>query len=383
MRRWLSAPWKERPWLVAALQILLAPIAFLWCFAAARKRRSATRAPTAVPTVCVGNLSLGGAGKSPVVREIAAGLLEREYEVGIVSRGYGKLPGAQMNDENLEHRWLLGEPARLRVLEDVDRVRGVAEFAHRSRSPTRQGQICLLDDGLQHYSCPRDLDLVVIDPGELRQAPLWPPPLGPYREGGPRALREALLRAPVRLWSRLPEGDDPLAFRRSVEQALARFGLAPELGRDFILHEKLAWHLAEAEVRPFAARPVTRGEAVQVAGAHGVAIALAGIAHPQRFFEGARRAGVLKATDRTVDLPDHGALPHGWQKKLADAELIVTTAKDAMRFGAEPAVVAYTRTRTLLIGHVGVAMESWDGAASALDELVLLRLAARVGEFRA
>ncbi|MCE9603665.1 MAG: tetraacyldisaccharide 4'-kinase [Planctomycetia bacterium] len=115
--------------------------------------RAASHA-VAVPVVCIGNLTLGGTGKTPLVEWIARRLRERDVRVSIVSRGYGVEAGAR-NDEAIELEEKLPDVPHL---QNVDRVEGarmaIEEF---------ESQVVLLDDGFQHRRLRRDLDVVLID----------------------------------------------------------------------------------------------------------------------------------------------------------------------------------------------------------------------------
>jgi tetraacyldisaccharide 4'-kinase len=107
-----------------------------------------------VPVVSVGNLSLGGTGKTPLVKWLARWFTERGLRVGIVSRGYGASEG-QSNDEARELALALPDVPHVQ-----NRDRGaasqqaVAEF---------HCQVILLDDGFQHRRLARDLDIVLLD----------------------------------------------------------------------------------------------------------------------------------------------------------------------------------------------------------------------------
>ncbi|MEX0978492.1 MAG: tetraacyldisaccharide 4'-kinase [Pirellulales bacterium] len=114
----------------------------------------ATAHSAGVPVISVGNITLGGTGKTPTVEWLARWFAKRGVRVGLVSRGYGS-PSGQPNDEALELAQKL--PGVPHVL-DPDRVRGarraIDEFGC---------QIVLLDDAFQHRRLARDFDLVLID----------------------------------------------------------------------------------------------------------------------------------------------------------------------------------------------------------------------------
>ncbi len=113
-------------------------------------RRSA-RVP--VPVVCVGNLTLGGTGKTPMVEYIARFYRERDKAVAILSRGYGTTGGA--NDEAL----VLEEN-----LPDVPHLQGADRVAIANTAVEElESEVLVLDDGYQHRRLFRDLDIVLLD----------------------------------------------------------------------------------------------------------------------------------------------------------------------------------------------------------------------------
>ena len=107
-----------------------------------------------VPVVSVGNLTLGGTGKTPMVGWIARWIAQRGVRVAVVSRGYGAKAG-QANDEALELAKLLPDVPHL---QNPDRT-----AAARNAIEQFQSQVIVLDDGFQHRRIGRDLDVVLLD----------------------------------------------------------------------------------------------------------------------------------------------------------------------------------------------------------------------------
>jgi tetraacyldisaccharide 4'-kinase len=158
----------------------LAPAAWLFGGAVAARNAlydsGALRAiDLGLPTVSVGNLSVGGTGKTPVTAWVAGQYARRGLKPGILLRGY------RGEDETLVHRVLTPAAA---VVADPDRVRG----AERARDGG--AKVLILDDGFQHRRAKRDLDVVLVAAEEGRAHRLLP--AGPLREG-----RQALERAQV------------------------------------------------------------------------------------------------------------------------------------------------------------------------------------------
>ncbi len=121
-----------------------------WAFDAGLRRSH--RLP--VPVVSVGNLTVGGTGKTPTVQWLCARARAVGKRPGVLARGYGRAPGAELNDEGAMLQtalpWLLQE-------QDADRV------AAGQRLLARGADFVVLDDGFQHRRLQRDLDLVCLD----------------------------------------------------------------------------------------------------------------------------------------------------------------------------------------------------------------------------
>ncbi len=106
------------------------------------------------PVVSVGNLTLGGTGKTPMVRWLFRWFLQRGVPAAVVSRGYGSAAG-EANDEALEMRLLLPDAP---LMQNPDRVAAAREAVERHRC-----RLIVLDDGFQHRRLARDLDVVLLD----------------------------------------------------------------------------------------------------------------------------------------------------------------------------------------------------------------------------
>jgi tetraacyldisaccharide 4'-kinase len=158
-----------------------------------------------VPVVSVGNITLGGVGKTPLVAWICRRLRERGLRVAILSRGYGAQQGAA-NDEALELEWQLPDVPHL---QDPDRVRSAGVAIEELTS-----QLLVLDDGFQHRRLARDLDVVVLDA------------LAPF--GCDRVFPRGMLREPLAGLARagaivlsradLVDEAERMAIRRRVEK---------------------------------------------------------------------------------------------------------------------------------------------------------------------
>ena len=285
------------------LTAALLPLSFLFWTAAAIRRwaycaRIAHAASLPVPVIVLGSILVGGVGKTPLTRALAAELARAGWRPGIVSRGYGGsnvaprmvAPGddpAEVGDEPL----LLAADA-LTVWIGRDRV--AAARALLAAHP--ECDVILADDGLQHYALRREFEIAVVDDargfGNGRMLPA-----GPLREPRSRLDRaDALVR--------LVAGDAPLP--------------ADGAGRETAMtYDPLPW------------RNLLRAEAVADAAAWraGVVHAVAGIGNPARFFALVRRLGFHPVCH---PFPDHFRYARG-DLAFPDATAILMTEKDAVK----------------------------------------------------
>jgi tetraacyldisaccharide 4'-kinase len=188
LTRWLQRQWFEQRRLSPALWLLL-PLSGLFIGLAALKRYLTKPEKLAVPVIVVGNITVGGAGKTPLTLWLAQQLSLRGLQPGIVSRGYGgenTSPRAvtltaspeQVGDEPL----LLARRSGVPVW--VARDRAAAGRALLLANP--EIDIILCDDGLQHTKLARDIELAVFDGRGAGNG--WRLPLGPLREPWSRLL---------------------------------------------------------------------------------------------------------------------------------------------------------------------------------------------------
>ncbi len=255
-----------------------------------------------LPVVSVGNLTVGGEGKTPFAAFLVHAFLERGVRPAVLHGGYG-------DDEPALHRtW---HP-------DVPVYVGRDRSASAARAAAAGAQLVILDDGFQHRRLARDLDIVLVSVERWRQRPRLLP-AGPWRES-PRALARA---------------DVIVVIRRGAGQ-----------------EEAVALAVRMAEVAPRV--PIVRA-ALTVAGwsvagepaeaPEGPAVAVAGIALPEQFAASARAAGA--DVERLIAFPDHHAYSRADAEHIegvAAGRPIVTTEKDAVKLAS---LVAAGRLRVL------------------------------------
>ncbi len=297
--RWLEAAWLAR----GPLACMLLPLAWLFGGAVALRRalyRSGwlqiERLP--VPLVVVGNLIVGGAGKTPTVMAVVSLLRTQGYRPGVISRGHGRTadhivevqpgtPATASGDEPLLLRIRLGVP----VVVGRDRVGAARELLRRHP----QTDAIVSDDGLQHLRLARDVQLLLFDARGVGNG--WLLPAGPLREPVPARVSERTLvvynaAAPTTPW---PGHCARAKLAGAVALADWWSGVpaAPET-------------LAALAVRPL--------------------LAAAGTAQPARFFDMLAHAGL--SFDR-LELPDHfDFAPLPWPANTPD---VIVTEKDAVK----------------------------------------------------
>ena len=158
----LGAPrfWDRDPGLTARA---LRPLGALYARATARRLARGERLRLPVPVICVGNLTVGGTGKTPTVIALAQRLLARGVAVQIVSRGYGGRVTAPLRVDERRHDAVLtgDEPLLLSAFAPVWVARDRRDAA---RAAIADGaRAILLDDGFQDPSLAHDLSLIVAD----------------------------------------------------------------------------------------------------------------------------------------------------------------------------------------------------------------------------
>jgi tetraacyldisaccharide 4'-kinase len=252
----------------------------------------AERFPVAV--VSVGNLSVGGTGKTPVAAWIARSLTERGIKPGIVLRGYG-------GDETVVHQRL---NPNVPVIVASDRPRGI-------RDAIAQGaDVVILDDAFQHRRAARDADVLLVDADSWSGAPRLLP-AGPWRE----PLRSARRASLVIITRKIADKATVEATRRAVAAAAPHVPIA-------------MMHLIPGELRS-----TSTGQALPLQALRGADLtAIAAIARPESFF---RQLTELGAVVRPHSFPDHHAFTSSEARYLAaqasNSDFVVCTLKDAVK----------------------------------------------------
>lgn len=254
-----------------------------------------------IPVICVGNPTVGGAGKTPTALAIASMLKKAGERPFFLTRGYGgNLKGPLTVDPQTHIATDVGdEPLLLaRAFPTViarDRIAG-AELAAKSGA-----SVIVMDDGFQNPSLKKDFSILVID--------------GVRGLGNGHVFPAGPLRAPV---------DQQLQLAQCVV---------------IVGDRSPTTTIANTGIREFIARLEPENSASALAGKE--ALAFAGIGHPLKFFETLRAAGVKVIEERPFG--DHHVFSADEAKALLDAAkarslTLVTTEKDAARMQGNPAL---------------------------------------------
>ena len=298
----LERAWHKR----AGWLILLWPVSVL--FQALTKIRRAVQqskqrpADLTTPLIVIGNISLGGTGKTPLLITLSQELQKQGFKPGIISRGYsGRAPSyplAVNSDSDVsqsgDEAFLIAQKTGCPVYVDPDRSAALhALLLH------EDVDVVLSDDGLQHYKLYRDLEIVVVD-GQRLFSNGFCMPAGPLRESM-RRLNEV---------QHIVVNGEPA---REIPQ-LAR-------ASKMQLEPRTLVNLVSGEKRPFAGAPFNMGNKLQAVSALG---------NPQRFYTLLER---LPYELETFSFPDHHSFTAAdfKQQGIDDHQPVVMTEKDAVK----------------------------------------------------
>jgi tetraacyldisaccharide 4'-kinase len=261
------------------------------------------------PVISIGNLSTGGAGKTPFAIALARLLAAEGYSVDILSRGYGRRNNDRARvmvegsvDEFGDEPLLIARETGLPVYVAPQRydagLLAESELDASGQHISREGQfspVHILDDGFQHRQLVRDVDILLLNRRDWQDTLL---PAGNLREGLHAARRANVIAIPA---------DDP-----ELERELRGWGWKGPVWR---LHRSMEVPTIEGRVAAFC-----------------------GIAHPEQFFNGLEHAGLHLSARKTFG--DHHRFTAQDVQMLismassAGATSLITTEKDAVRLGS-------------------------------------------------
>jgi len=304
------------------MRSVLSPFGWLYARATARRIATTTPADIGIPVICVGNASVGGTGKTPVVSYLLESLSRMGLRTAALTRGYGGTEKGPATVRSKHTYKDVGDEALLLARHGTVWVAAGRDDGARA-ALGRGAQVIVMDDGHQNPLVKKTLSLLVVDAvigfGNERVFPA-----GPLREPYPAALErtDAIILM------------KPYADYETHEDLLAQFGKIPVIP---------AW------LAPKAAPP------------KGKLFAFAGIGRPQKFFDALARAGGDLVD--SIGYADHHAfkvtdLKNLYELAREDKAQLITTEKD------------YVRIPDGFKKHV----VSWPVAVEFGDELTLRRL---------
>lgn len=284
-----------------------------------------------VPVIVVGNIYVGGTGKTPLTIWLVQILISAGYRPGVISRGYAShqttvravavdASAQDVGDEPL----LIARRAGCPVM--VGRDRPAAAQALLRAHP--QVNVIVADDGLQHYRLGRDIEIMLFDERGIGNG--WLLPAGPLREMPARRRDFTVLNAPV------PDAGAIDASVAHIGSTVFRMQL---IG---VIAEQLSDRSRRMPLTPLLHVPTAPAESDELADASHAAsqrqasrvVAAAGIGNPARFFNMLRATGLLFDE---LPLPDH--YPFSDNPFVAEtADIILITEKDAVKCNANPAL---------------------------------------------
>ena len=271
--------------------------------------------PIAVPVIIVGNIRVGGTGKTPIVIALAQKLKELGWKPGIISRGYGaqacNMPTSVTSDSDPS---IVGDEPVL-IAQRTGNQFPIWVYPKRKKTITAllkhhpEVNVIISDDGLQHAGLPRwpareggrDIEFVVRDGrGEGNRFLL---PAGPLREPARRDRDATLMTAKPS--QKLAPVDEYFQGRRT-------FTLSPELGLAYQLNNSSNRQSLESFAEQYLPKKMT---------------AVAALGNPQRFFDELQKHGVVA---KCIGLPDHSTYTDTFFSNI-DAKCILITEKDAVK----------------------------------------------------
>jgi tetraacyldisaccharide 4'-kinase len=295
--------WWTPPDRAGLAPLLLSPVAAIYgAVAAARMRRSGVRA--GAPVICVGNFTLGGAGKTPLAIWLARMLAETGATPALLSRGYGGSLTGPVRVDPAQHTSLDVGDEPLLLARAATTIIARDRAAGAKAAIGAGASVVIMDDGLQNPSLAKDLTIAVVD--------------GARGVGNGCVFPAGPLRAP--LAAQMPQVD-ALMVIGDVGGARGVIDVASARGAR-VFHGRL--EPAHAALDPLRARK---------------ALAFAGIGNPEKFFATLAEAGIAAPVRRAF--PDHhrysatDAAALIAQTDRDDLEL-VTTEKDFARMAGDP-----------------------------------------------
>ena len=263
-----------------------------------------------LPVISVGNISLGGSEKTPLVMNLLSFLLKQGYRPALVSRGYrGKWErcgGILSDGEKTYGTWRESGDEPFMVAQNIPRAGifiGKNRLLSCQKAKDSKFELAVLDDGFQHYRLHRDLDIVLHTP---------------EKKAGLREFPYSLRRAHIILVKKCPE--------IPLKKQLINLKSHPLIFKYTVVNKGFL-SIAAKKIFPPSAFEGKK------------ALAFCGIARPERFFTLLQEAGIEVVL--SLAFPDHHSYPLSSLRKISDyfnrtkADCAITTEKDAVKINPE------------------------------------------------
>lgn len=335
LEQWITTQWQKR----TVASVLLLPLSVLYAISirirkCLYKNKLLPRYQAPVPVIIIGNINVGGTGKTPLTLALVKALQQHGFSPGIVSRGYKTKNKHPIQVKQDSDPAIYGDEPVLMALHTKAPI-----FIHRKRAQAihalcqtyPQCDVILCDDGLQHYAIERDIEIAIIDTDRMFGNGLLLP-AGPLRE----------------FPTRLKEVDFVIYHGQKM---MPCGSISPPIHMQ--LQTEDFYQLTQPNVRKKAAHFINQS-------CH----ALAGIGNPDRFFQSLQHMGLSCVC---TALPDHYAFK---RTHLPLSDIIFVTEKDAVKLRmlkddriwvlpvnavTEPdlAALLVSRLRAIQAGHYG------------------------------
>lgn len=369
VRKILDAPFAKKRcvfWLLIPILFLIAII--VACIGKYRRYKGyatfdslpVAAIPKNLQVICIGNLLIGGTGKSPIVRTCATEYLKKNFIVAIAARGIDTSCRVTINsahfiqndlnklsDENREHFELLKNQfpdKHFFIFQNPNRKEALCDYIGIISQIKNQEAIFILDDGLQHFLCPRHINICISDKQLNEIAPAYPWPIGPYREGfGYTSIQKIMASFDVRIWkTHSTDNKSIFAFPSDWRQAKKFHDLSVTYTLQFVKftifeNKTFVFHSTEQnEIKTHANKNL---------------LMIAGIAHPENFFSDLEEITQNWETYNTCILPDHGPITPTCLEQIKQSDVIILTLKDFFRFCTNETFLSLCQTRIVYGCH--------------------------------
>lgn len=297
-----QAWYQDQAWVRALL-----PLSLIYKWSVKRRYRKSLKSShrLSVPVVIVGNITVGGTGKTPLIIHLCGKLKDKGLAVGVISRGYGaknnRYPYVVSHGDSCEEvgdePLMICQQLDIPVVIDPDRYAAAKHLIE-----TRKVDVILSDDGMQHYALPRELEILVVD--------------GKRELGNQLLLPAGPLREPL---GRIKEAD--FCLINGLLDELKSEALRYVARGSFSLQPKHWIEIGSGQV-----------QSLEAAEFSGYIVAMAGIGNPQRFFDTVKSLRI-KAVEHVLD--DHQTLDEDGLRQLGVDDrdtCILMTTKDAVKY---------------------------------------------------